>query len=53
MHITFPSTGCGPAGWRAWWAAEAANQHTDWVSLIDAAQGVLQRLRVLHVSVSS
>ena len=46
--ITFPSTGTSPAGWRAWWQAEAANQHTDWISLIDAASGVLARLRLQH-----
>jgi hypothetical protein len=48
------STGCGPAGWRCYWQARAANEGTDWISLIDAAQAVLQRLRVLHaISVSS
>jgi hypothetical protein len=51
---TFSSTGCGPNGWRCYWQARAANDHTDWISLIDAAAGVLARLRILYiVSVSS
>jgi hypothetical protein len=47
------STGSSPAGWRAWWAAESANQHTDWITLIDAAAAVLARLRAQHSIVFS
>jgi hypothetical protein len=43
------STGCGPDGWRCYWQARAANDHSDWISLIDSASAVLARLRILHV----
>jgi hypothetical protein len=53
LEVVTRSTGFSPAGWRAWWQAEAANQHTDWISLIDAAGAVLARLRLQHVACSS
>jgi len=46
--ITFPSTGSGPNGWRIWWHHQSIADGTDWISLLDAAQAALSRLRILH-----
>jgi len=42
--LTFPST----ANAREWWAVEARRCGTDWITLLDAAQTALSRLRILH-----
>jgi hypothetical protein len=47
-EIVFPSTGDSPAQWRIWWDAESRRQHTDWISLCDAAETALRRLRIVH-----
>jgi hypothetical protein len=48
-YTTAPST----ADIREWWRAESARVGTDWVTLLDAAEQVLSKLRVLHVGLSS
>jgi hypothetical protein len=53
IHTTIPSTGCCPAEWRSWWATESRRVGTDWIPLIEAAEGVLRKFRVLHAGVSS
>ena len=44
-----PSTGTAfDGGWHRWWQIEAANQNTDWKSLLAAADAALSRLRAIH-----
>jgi len=44
------STGTDPAGWREFWRLESARVGTNWISLLDAAEAALSRLRTAHVS---
>jgi hypothetical protein len=44
-EITLSSTGTDPAEWREWWRIEAARTATDRVSLLDASDLALRRLR--------
>jgi hypothetical protein len=39
--------------WQRWWRHQSIADHTDWVSLITAAERVIRELRVLHVVPSS
>jgi len=45
--LTLTST----ANAREWWAAESRRIGTDWITLLDAADAALSRLRILHVGV--
>jgi hypothetical protein len=46
-------TALSTANAREWWRQQAVIDHTDWTALIDAAQAVLSRLRIVHGSASS
>jgi hypothetical protein len=48
--LTRASTGTTSAEWRQWWREQARIDHTDWVSLNDAADTALQRLRAVQPS---
>jgi|GraSoiStandDraft_4_1057263.scaffolds.fasta_scaffold1012561_2 hypothetical protein len=39
------STGTDPAGWRAYWQAEAHHQGSDWPSIINAHLTIVDQLR--------
>jgi hypothetical protein len=47
---TIPSTGTNPDGWRCWWTIESARVGSDWRSLLDQHQDVINRLRLAKVS---
>jgi hypothetical protein len=47
---TMTSTGTDPAGWRCWWAVQSRLDGSDWRSLLDQHQDVLNRLRLAKVS---
>jgi len=48
FEVVTPSTGTCPSDWHRWWQIEAANQNTDWKSLLAAADVALSQLRVVH-----
>jgi hypothetical protein len=43
------STGTCPAEWREYWAEQSRIDRTDWVSLLEAADQALTRLRAKHL----
>jgi len=51
--ITAGSTSTDAAGWREFWRTESHRCGTDWTSLLEAADQVLRKLRVLHVGAPS
>jgi hypothetical protein len=50
LSTTTISTGTDPDGWRCWWTIEARRNGSDWRSLLDQHQDVLNRLRLAKVS---
>jgi hypothetical protein len=50
FHLSSNSiiTATSTANAREWWAAESQRVGTDWISLLDAADAVVSRLRILH-----
>ena len=45
---TAPSSGSSPAEWREYWRVQSQIDGADWISLLDAADAALSRLRILH-----
>ena len=50
---TAPSSGSSPAEWREYWRVQSQIDGADWISLLDAADAALSRLRILHGAPSS
>jgi hypothetical protein len=51
FSITLNSSGTVfDGGWERWWAAQSKLDSTDWVTLLDAADGVLRQLRARRLS---
>jgi hypothetical protein len=48
--FTFSSTGSCASDWRAWWQHESRLVGSDWKTLLECAEAVLQKLRAAHVS---